>query len=259
MDTMDHMEYTVGAVAELARVSVRTLHHYDEIGLLEPHERSAAGYRLYSGEDLRRLQRILFYRELDFDLDAIAAILADRALTDADRLREQRRLLTERIARHQAMVEVIDRELNARTLGITLTAEERLEVFGSTRLEDNAALAERRFGGTEAWRQRRERAAGYSAEDWKRIRGEQSGIHQRLLDAMRAGTSATDPAVMDLAEEHRLHMARWFHDCDHDAHRVLAAAYLANERIGRNYDDMAPGLSRYVHDAIMANADRART
>ncbi|MEW9531856.1 hypothetical protein [Microbispora sp. NPDC049125] len=64
------------------------------------------------------------------------------ALTDADRLREQRRLLTERIARHQAMVEVIDRELNARTLGITLTAEERLEVFGSTRLEDNAALAE---------------------------------------------------------------------------------------------------------------------
>jgi DNA-binding transcriptional MerR regulator len=64
---MNATEYTVGVVAELAGVSVRTLHHYDEIGLLEPNERSAAGYRLYSTDDLRRLQRILFYRELDFD------------------------------------------------------------------------------------------------------------------------------------------------------------------------------------------------
>jgi MerR family transcriptional regulator, thiopeptide resistance regulator len=73
---------------------------------------------------------------------------------------------------------------------------------------------------------------------------------------MRAGTPATDPAAMDLAEEHRRHLDRWMHDCPPEVHRTLAAAYLANERIGRNYDDMAPGLSRYVHDAIMANADR---
>jgi DNA-binding transcriptional MerR regulator len=254
---MNAKEYTVGVVAELAGVSVRTLHHYDEIGLLEPNERSAAGYRLYSADDLRRLQRILFYRELDFDLDVIGVILADPALTDVDRLNEQRRLLTERIAHHEAMITVIDRELNARKLGISITPEERLEVFGSTRLEDNAVHAEQRWGDSEMWRQRQRRASKYSAEDWLEIRAEQSGIHQRLLDAMRAGTPATDPAVMDLAEEHRSHLDRRFHDCDHDAHRVLAKSYLANERIGRNYDDMAPGLSRYVHDAIIANADRA--
>ena len=122
MSGMDAKEYTVGAVAELARVSVRTLHHYDEIGLLEPSERSAAGYRLYSAEDLRRLQRILFYRELDFDLGTIAAMLADSGTTDEDhQLRQQRQLLTDRIARHQAMVAVLDKELNARKLGIALT------------------------------------------------------------------------------------------------------------------------------------------
>jgi len=58
---------------------------------------------------------------------------------------------------------------------------------------------------------------------------------------------------MDLAEEHRQHINRWFHDCGYEVHRQLAQAYRANERLGRNYDDMAPGLSQYIHDAIIAN------
>lgn len=246
-------ELTVGAVAELAGVSVRTLHHYDELGLLEPSERSAAGYRRYSAADIGRLQRILFYRELGFDLATIATALA---APDEELLCAQRGLLTERIERHRAMVAAIDKELSARKLGLTLTPAERLAVFGSTRLEDNADRAEQRWAGSEHWHQQRERVAKYTAADWQRLREEQAGIHQCLLDAMRAGTPATDPAAMDLAEEHRRHLDRWMHDCPPEVHRTLAAAYLANERIGRNYDDMAPGLSRYVHDAIMANADR---
>jgi len=251
-------ELTVGAVAAAAGVSVQTLHHYDELGLLEPSERSPAGYRLYSAADLVRPQRILFYRELGLDLATIGDLLADPAMSDEERLREQRRLLTDRIERHRAMVAAIDRELSARKLGMTLTPAERLAVFGSTRLEDNADRAEARWGDSAHWHQQRERVAGYSAQDWQRLRTEQAGIHQRLLDAMRAGTPATDPAVLALAEEHRRHLDRWLHDCPPDVHRELAAAYLANERIGRNFDDMAPGLSRYVHDAIVANCARAR-
>jgi DNA-binding transcriptional MerR regulator len=246
-------EYTVGAVAELTGISVRTLHHYDEIGLLEPSERSPAGYRLYSEADLRTLQRILFYRELDFDLSAIAAILGDPA---TDHLAEQRRLLADRITRHQTMVAVIDKELTARELGMTITPEERLEIFGSTQLEDNAGEILARWGDTERFRQPRERTAGYRCEDWLALQAEQADIHQRLAAAMTAGVAADSPEVMDLAEEHRRHLDRWRHDCDHATHRELARAYLANQRSGRNYDDMVPGLSRYIHDAIMANADR---
>jgi DNA-binding transcriptional MerR regulator len=77
---MDAEDYTVGVVAELTGVSVRTLHHYDEIGLLRPSGRNAAGYRLCSPEDLRRLQRVLFYRELGFGLDTIVVILDDPGL-----------------------------------------------------------------------------------------------------------------------------------------------------------------------------------
>jgi MerR family transcriptional regulator, thiopeptide resistance regulator len=201
------------------------------------------------------LQRILFYRELDFDLATIATMLTD--VSDDDQLRHQRDLLTERVIRHQAMVAAIDRELNARKLGITLTARERLEVFGSTRIEDNAVRAEERWGGTEAWLRQRQRVSNYSQQEWLTIRTEQADIHQRLLDAMRAGTPADAPAVMDLAERHRRHRERWFHDCDYDTHRQLAAAYRDNERIGLNFDDVAPGLSKYVYDAITANAGRA--
>lgn len=254
---MDAEDYTVGTVAELTGISVRSLRHYDETGLLRPGRRSAAGYRLYSPDDLRRLQRIAFYRELGFGLDAIAAILADPRMKDEDHLERQRQLLSGQIARCQAMLAAVDKELAARKLGMFLTPQERLEVFGSTRLEDRAGEAEQRWGGTPQWEQRQQRAAGYTREDWLRLRAEQAGIHQRILNAMNDGVPATDPAVMDLAEEHRQHLHRWRHDCDYDTHRELAEAYRANERLGRNYDDMAPGMSQYIHDAIIANCQRA--
>jgi DNA-binding transcriptional MerR regulator len=86
-------ELTIGEVARLSKVSVRTLHHYDAIGLVKPTGRSSVGYRLYSDEDLERLRRVLFYRELDFGLEAIADMLADPGESAHDHLRRQHWLL----------------------------------------------------------------------------------------------------------------------------------------------------------------------
>jgi DNA-binding transcriptional MerR regulator len=258
MDANDEAEeYTVGTVAELTGVSARSLRHYDEIGLLRPSQRSAAGYRLYSPDDLRRLQRIAFYRDLGLGLDAIAGIMTDPRATDEEHLTRQRQLLAGQVSRCQAMLAAVDKELAARKVGLSLTPRERLEVFGSTRLEDHADEAEGRWSGTPQWEQRHQRTAGYAKQDWLALRAEQASIHQRLLQAMNDGVPPADPAAMDLAEEHRRHIHRWLHDCDYDTHRELAEAYRANQRLGRNYDDMAPGLSQYVHDAIIANCQRA--
>jgi DNA-binding transcriptional MerR regulator len=246
---MDAKDYTVGAVAELTGVSVRTLHHYDEAGLLQPSGRNAAGYRLYSPQDLQRLQRVLFYRELGFGLDTIAVIVDDPGSTDGDHLRRQRQLLAARIARCQAMAAVIDKELSVRKLGISLTPQERLEVFGSTPMEDLADEAERRRAPAE-WPQQH-RTSAYTAQDWQQLLAENASIHQRLLDAMNSGVPAGDPAAMDLAEEHRQHTNRWYHDCGHETHRQYAQAYL--DGVG----DMTPGLAQYCHDAIIANCQRA--
>lgn len=124
-------EFTVGDVARLSGVSVRTLHHYDLIGLLTPGARSASGYRLYSDADLGRLRQVLFYRELEFGLDEIAQILADPDARTDHHLRRQHRLLRERQARTRVLLGAIENEMEARQMGISLTPEEQLEIFGN--------------------------------------------------------------------------------------------------------------------------------
>jgi DNA-binding transcriptional MerR regulator len=120
----------VGKVAGFAGVTVRTLHHYDEIGLLSPSGRSSAGYRSYSDADLDRLQRILFYRELGFSLDAIATIVDDPGTDAQAHLKRQRELLTGRIEQLNRMVAAVERAMEANTMGNALTPEETFEVFG---------------------------------------------------------------------------------------------------------------------------------
>jgi MerR family transcriptional regulator, thiopeptide resistance regulator len=249
--------YTVGAVARSAGVSVRTLHHYDAIGLLVPSGRSAAGYRLYSEADLERLRHVLFYRELGFGLDQIAEILADPDARTDDHLRRQHRLLRQRQARTGALLGAIEHEIEARRLGIALTPAEQLEIFGTARFAEHADEAHERWGGTGASGAWRRRTAAYSKEDWVAIKTEADESIRRFADALRAGEPATGAAAMALAEEHRAHLSRWFFACDHGRHRQVAAEYVADPRTVATWDEVAPGFARYVHDAIVANADRA--
>src|SRR4051812_43558854 len=110
------MSFSVGQVADLAGVTVRKLHHYGQIGLVGPQDRSGAGYRRYSDDDLQRLQHILFYRELGFSLDDIATILSDPGANSGAHLRRQRELLKDRISRLTAMVGAVEKELEAFTM-----------------------------------------------------------------------------------------------------------------------------------------------
>jgi len=249
-------EYLVGEVARLSHVSVRTLHHYDAIGLLTPSARSPAGYRQYSGTDLQRLQQILFYRELGFVLEEIAEILADPAAGTDDHLRRQHRLLRERRARDAALLGAIEREMEARKMGISLTPEEQFEIFGTDKLAEYAEEAEQRWGDTEAWKQSQRRTAAYTKEDWIAIKAEADASIAGFAEAIRAGEPANGTVAMDLAEAHRQHISRWFYDCDYEMHRGLAELYVSDPRYIAEYDKIEPGFSGYVHDAMLANADR---
>ncbi len=121
---------TVSEVSRLAGVSVRALHHYDEIGLLLPSARTEAGYRLYSREDLDRLQEILLFRELEIPLDDIAVLLAGGAFDRRAALELQREMLTQKIARTEALITSVERAINAERTGVRMTKEETFEVFG---------------------------------------------------------------------------------------------------------------------------------
>ncbi|MFI6910239.1 MerR family transcriptional regulator [Nonomuraea sp. NPDC050394] len=250
------MSYSVGQVARLAGVTVRALHHYDEIGLLSPGERTAAGYRRYTESDLDRLQQVLFYRELGFPLEEIAVILDRPDASAMTHLRRQHGLLVRRIERLKNLTAAIEKEMEARTMGINLTPEERFEVFGDFRPEDHAEEAERRWGGSTAYEQSRTRMANMTKADWVRFTEEGGAVARALAEAYEAGAPADGPRAMDLAEEHRQHLTRWCYDCTYEIHRGLGDMYVADPRFAANYEPLAEGLTQYIRDAIHANAAR---
>lgn len=249
--------YSVGHVARAAKVTVRTLHHYDRIGLLRPSGRTAGGYRRYSDADLERLQQILFYRELGFPLEEIAEILDDPRADPMTHLRRQRDLLVGRIDRLRAMVTAIEHAMEARRMGISLTPEERFEVFGDFDPEAHAEEAAERWGGYDAYQASQRRTAAYTKADWQRIKDEQEAILREFAAAMADGAPATGERAMDLAERHRRSISDNFYECTPQMHRGLAELYVGDPRFTATYEQVAEGLAQYIHDAVIANADRS--
>src|SRR3954467_11954744 len=162
---------TVGAVARLAGVTVRTLHHYDEIGLVSPSGRSPAGYRLYAEADLDRLHAVLAYRELGFGLEDIAALLAGTG-DPLEHLRRQHALVLARIDHLTRLLGALETTMEAHMSGLRLTPEEKFEVFGDHDPDQHADEARDRWGETDAYRQSAQRTASYSKDDWLRIKAE---------------------------------------------------------------------------------------
>src|SRR3954453_9105043 len=246
----------VGEVATLAGVTVRTLHHYDRIGLLSPSERTPAGYRRYTPSDLDRLHQVLVYRELGFPLEEIATLLDDPAADPVAHLRRQLALLRDRLDRTRAMVAAVEKEMEARTLGISLTPEERFEVFGENDPSQYDAEVEQRWGETDAYRESRRRTSSYTKDDWLRIKAEGADVERRFAEALQSGVAADSAQAMDRAEEHRQQISRNFYDCPPEMHAGLGRMYVEDERFTAHYEQLAPGLAQFVSTAVQANAAR---
>jgi DNA-binding transcriptional MerR regulator len=247
---------TVGAVAALTGVSVRTLHHYDHIGLVVPSVRTPAGYRGYTVADIERLHLVLVYRSVGMPLDEIRALLDDPSTDVLEHLRRQHALLLDQADRLQHTIKAVEELMNAHRRGIQLTAEEQVEIFGTTAFsEEYAAEAEERWGETNAWKQSQQRVSRFSKEDWIAIKAEGDALLEALAQAKRDGVQPGSDAANELAARHRASIER-FYDCGDDMHRGLVEMYLADERFTRYYDDVEPGLAQYVHDIVVDSIDR---
>lgn len=248
-------ELTVGDVAARFGITVRTLHHYDDIGLLTPSRRSASGYRVYTSADLTRLSQIIVYRRLEMSLDEIASVLDEG--DEVSHLRRQRERVMSRLDELTDLVEAIDQALEKAMTNTPMTDDDMRELFGE-RFDDYQAEAEQKWGDTDAWKESQRRAKSYGKEDWIRIKAEGEAVEKALADAFRAGLPADSREAMDAAEQHRLQVNRWFYDCPPDFHRNLGDMYVSDPRYKATYDETfgLPGLARYCRDAIHANADR---
>ena len=250
--------YTVSDVADLTGVSVRTLHHYDAVGLLNPSRRTAAGYRLYNDADLARLQEVLFFRELGLPLDDIAALLAGGAFDRRAALELQREMLVAKVARLRAMIASIDRTLEAHEKGRLMDKKEMFDVFGDFDPADYDDEVKERWGETDAYQESARRTARYTKADWERFKAESEQIGADAARLMDEGVPAGDPRATDLAEQARLQIDTWFYPCPHEMHVNLAEMYIADPRFTATYERIHEGMAQYWHDAILANAARRR-
>ncbi|MDN5599838.1 MAG: MerR family transcriptional regulator [Brachybacterium sp.] len=279
-ETTVHEELTVGRVADLVGVSVRTLHHWDAIGLVRPSGRSWSGYRLYDAEDVARIHRVLVYRELGLALAQIGGILDDPFVDPREHLQRQRALLQERIRRLEktarAVDEMIERtdmnDMNDMTdqsgqtgqTGQTgksgqskhatrLSPEEQARIFGTDWDPAYQDEARERWGDSDAWKQSAARTRDWGTAQWQEVKDETEAVEAALAEALGRGVAPGSEEANALAEQHRATIARHY-DCTRSMQVVLARMYTEDPRFAAHYDERAEGLAVWVRSAIEENA-----
>lgn len=244
---------TVGAAADAAGITVRTLHHWDEIGLASPSGRSTARYRLYTQADLDRLARVIAYREAGVALEDIRALLDDPGSGVTDALQEQRTLLTERIHDLQRLDARLARMIHAHEHGIILTHEEQAETFGATWDPQDAVAARARWGGRAQWAQFAERSAARSKGDWRRLADQMRALQVDLVAAKNRGVGVDDPESYALVDRHRELFSNLF-PLTLEMQVCLARMFEADPGFASYYNGLGPGLAAWFRQIVDATA-----
>jgi MerR family transcriptional regulator, thiopeptide resistance regulator len=247
--------YRVSEVAGIAGVSVRTLHHYDAIGLLVPRERTESGYRVYDECDLLRLQQILLGRELGLALEEIRRSLDDPGFDHRRALLAQRRQLQARARRADEMIRAVDAALAMLGDGSGGTMDMQ-QIFDGFDPAQHEAEVQERWGDTDAYRESARRSKRYGRDEWRRIRDEQAAIYAEAAAALGSGHAPESAEAMDVAERHRQSIERWFYPCGPAMHANLADLWQADARFAESIDQHGAGLTPFLAAAVRANAQR---
>ncbi len=246
------MPYSVKQLAQLAGVTVRTLHHYDRIGLLRPVRSAGNNYRRYGETELLTLQQILFFRELDFPLAEIARIVSSPGFDMRAALRDQRRLLALKQKRLTGLMRTIDKTIQKMDRENSMEDKELYGGFSMEEMERYTEEAKRRWGQTEAWKQSQERTAHWTKADYKRVAEE--GVKFTKIVASHMGEDPASAPVQTLIAQH-YDALRTFYEPNLVMYRGLAEMYVQDPRFRAYYEKIAPGLAQFMRDAMVAYCD----
>ncbi len=240
------MTYTVQQLADLAGVSVRTLHHYDEIGLLSP-GRESNGYRSYGEPELLRLQQILLYRELEFPLDEIAELLDKPGFHMPAALKKHREQIEKKQQRLSGLIATIDKTLGKLSGKNEMTDDELFEAFWHKHETEYAAEAEQRWGHTDAYKQSKERTKHLTKEDYKRMAKDGDTFMKTLAKCIDAGPA--DAKTQDLIAKHYKSLET-FYDPSPELYRGLGEMYVNDPRFRAYYEKYDPRMPEFMRDAM---------
>ena len=251
---MDKREtrYSVAALARLAGISVRALHHYDSIGLLEPESRTPSGYRSYGPAELKKLQQILFFRELGFPLEEIRRITGKGDFDSVHALKEHRRLLLEKVERLERLVATIDKTIaDAAKGGDMLSDKDLYEGFSTEKIELMKTRAREKYG--KAYEESDRKVRGMTKEQFKEIGMRGAGLENEFAALKKAGTSPASAAAQGLAGRWRAHIENFWTPTA-ESFAGLGSMYAEDPDFRYRYESMEAGLADFMRDAIHAYA-----
>ncbi|MBQ8842261.1 MAG: MerR family transcriptional regulator [Ruminiclostridium sp.] len=236
------MKMQIKEFAEITGVSVRTLHYYDEIGLLKPAcVDEFTGYRYYDEGSLIRMQEILFYRELDFSLKSISDILSSPDYDKNRALKEQKHLLTLKKERLERLISAIDGAVKG---------ENVMKAFDNSEFEKYKAEAKEKWGNTDAYKEHSEKTKNYSAEKWNGLAEGMNGILAEFAVCMKNNKTPDSAEAQELVKSLQNHITENYYLCTNDILAGLGQMYVADERFKNNIDKHAEGTAQFISDAI---------
>lgn len=238
--------YTVKQLSKLAGVSVRSLHYYDEIGLLKPSWLGSNGTRHYEEEALLKLQQILFYRELDLSLDEIKAIVGRPDFDVLTALRSHKGALQGRVERLNRLIQTVDNTIEHLKGNESMNAKGLFEGFSEEEQEKYALEAEQMYD-PETVRVSNRKWKAYPPAEKERILAEGKAIYVDLIAAMPKG--ATSAEVQTLIARWHQHM-QYFWSPNDEQLLGLADGYNEDARFRANFDKMHPKLAEFMREAV---------
>lgn len=248
--------YTVKQLSNLAGVSVRTLHYYDEIGLLKPTSVGENGYRYYEDADLFRLQQILFFREMDIGLLQIKDILDRPGFDLISALQEHRRALQLRIERLQTLTRTVDDTIMHLVGEVKMSKKKKIFAgFSEEQQKQYEQEAMQRYG-EDTVRQSIRRWDSYTEEQKNQIKEEGGAIYLDLVAAMPTG-AGSEPVQAILARWHQ-HI-RYFYEPSIEVLGGLGKGYYEDPDFNAFFTAIHPDLPRFLAEAIAVYVDRLET
>lgn len=246
------MEYASNKVSKMSGISTRTLRYYDEIGLLKPARVASSGYRIYGQAELDKLQQILFYRELDFPLAAIKALLSAPAFDREQAFVNHLASLRKKRERLDALIENVTKSIAAMRGEKPMSDQEKFSGFKQSMIDEN----ERQYGA-----EIREKYGNAVVDSTNAgimrmtypcyAAGEQ--LRQETENALKAALKNGNPAsalAQKACDLHRRWLTIFYPDYNKMYHKSLGALYVADERFKVYYDKIAPGCAEFLRDAI---------
>lgn len=245
------MKYTVHKLAQLAGITVRTLHHYDQIGLLKPSFSGSNGYRYYEEKELLILQQILFFRELEFSLEQIKQIMQSPNFNSVSVLKEQRKMLEIKRNRIDKLLSTIDARIEG---GESMKNDNLYGGFTKKQMEEYKEEAKKRWGHTDAYKQSVERTKHFTKADYDRIAQEGVALTSQIASLQEKGFAIDSPEVQKMIAQH-FNSLRTFYEPSYEMYRGLGQMYVDDPRFTAYYEKFGKGLAVFMRDAMKHFAD----